>query len=612
MNRHSRAGWVLLLAALGGFIPAVGYAATIQIDRGTRHQSIEGFGFFGAHDVWWGAPTDMVNAEWIDMVLNDLGMSIWRNEYYAPSTEGSAQDADWDKQRPVVEALRDAARSAGIPLKTLLTVWSPPADMKCANDEETIYDGTPHEGGTKEGGVLCPSSQEAFAQWLLDGLRMYRDVDVDVYGLSFQNEPLFVEPYNSCYYPRVYYAETLAAIGPVLHEEFPELKLFGSENMLAIECGATPGTAFDPYWYTAQILDRAEALEQLGAFAVHGYSDGVLATPTSAMAQLWTNYYDAVHDTGKPIWMTETSGFVDAWEGEGELQGAMSLAQAIWAALYYGKLSTWVWWQGSELGGVNEFSMMQSTQVSKRYYVSKQYYRFLRPGAVMLEATSDDSEVMAAAFEHQGIGNFVTILLNGGEQEKAVNLEGDGVPEHLDAYRTSEQEDCAAVEAGFARDAITLPARSITTLISGSFLDQGAAGAGGTAGAPQGGQAGAAQGGALGEGGTGQAGEALGGAESQGGSVGGALEVGGTSDAGAAGVDSSGAAGAEMAQGGAGTTPDDAGAAGETAGTNSSDDASADDGGCSCRLPAGRRTSGALLGLLLLLGLGRTRTARRD
>jgi len=83
------------------------------------------------------------------------------------------------------------------------------------------------------------------------------------------------------------YADTLAAIGPVIHATYPNVKLFGSENMLAIECGGKNG--FDPYWDTAHVMSQSAALSQMGMWAVHGYSDGVLARPTSQMSTYWTS-----------------------------------------------------------------------------------------------------------------------------------------------------------------------------------------------------------------------------------------------------------------------------------------------------------------------------------
>jgi O-glycosyl hydrolase len=448
----------------------------VHVDRGTKYQTIEGFGFFGARDAWWGPAGKLVDPAWVRLVIDDLGLTMWRNEYYPPAGSGGAQDADWGKQKPVALALRDQAAASGVPLKTILTVWSPPASMKCASDRDNVHEGAPHPGGTKDGGAVCPSQRDKFARWLIDGLKLYADIGIDVYALSFQNEPGFRQGFNSGHYPQSAYTDTLIAVGPKIRAAFPKVKLFGAENLLDIECGKNE-VEFDPWWYTGNILAKPKALAELGAFAVHGYSDGVLATPTSKVARLWTSFHAAVAPAQRPIWMTETSGYVDTWEGgvnaKGERRpGAFDLAQAIFAALHYGKVSAWVWWQGSSSEAGNEFSLMQGTSGGRRYYASKHFYRFIRPGARMLRATSDDPEVLAVAFEHQGIGNFVTVLINAARSEKAVVLEGQKLPARLNAYVTSATRILGPQFTPVERDAITLPPRSLTTLISGSYLDQ--------------------------------------------------------------------------------------------------------------------------------------------
>jgi glucuronoarabinoxylan endo-1,4-beta-xylanase len=451
-------------------------AATVHVDRSTKYQTIDGFGFFGARDAWWGAPGTLVDPAWARLVIDDLGLTLWRNEYYPSGDADGAQDADWSKQKPVALALRDQAAASGVPLQTILTVWSPPARMKCESDRDAIHDGKRHPGGTKGGGAVCPSQRSEFAEWLIAGLKLYADIGIQVYALSFQNEPLFRQGFNSGVYPRAAYADTLAVVGARIHAAYPKVKLFGPENMLDIECGRND-VEFDPWWYTGNILAKPKALAELGAWAVHGYSDGVLATPTSKVARLWTNYYSGVSHTRRPIWMTETSGYVDSWEGginaKGERRpGAFDLAQAIFAALYYGKVSGWVWWQGSSSDAANEFSLMQGSRVGRRYFAAKQFYRFIRPGARMVATTSDDPELLAAAFEHDRIGNFVTVLINVGESQKSVVLDGPHVPDTLDAHVTTATQIVGSTGTPVRRDAITLPARSVTTLVSGGYLDE--------------------------------------------------------------------------------------------------------------------------------------------
>jgi O-glycosyl hydrolase len=369
------------LLALGAALPAraAGARVSVRVDQNQKYQTIEGFGFFGARDSWWG-------------------------------------------------------------------------------------------------GAVCPSRRRRFAEWLIDGLQLSALAGVRVYGLSFQNEPLFRQSYNSGRYPQAAYADTLAEIGPVIHERFPGVKLFGPESLLDTEAGRS-GTHFDPYWFTGHLLKHPRALRQLGAFAVHAYTPSMLPTASSQAAQFWSHYQAAVARTGLPLWMTETSGYLDAWEGgknaKGEDRpGAFDLAQAIFAALYYGKVSAWLWWQGSESGGMSEASLMQGNVVGQRYLASKHFYRFLRPGARMLRTSSDDPSVLAAAFAHERIGNFVCVLINGSHSEKPLKLSGDGVPEQFDAYVSTARTKLWAKPERVAREALTVPPRSLTTLLSGSYQDE--------------------------------------------------------------------------------------------------------------------------------------------
>jgi hypothetical protein len=206
------------------------------------------------------------------------------------------------------------------------------------------------------------------------------------------------------------------------------------------------------------------------------------------MSKLWASFYAGTRSTRLPIWMSETSGYVDTIEAgpnaKGEiLPGALDLAQSIYAALYHGHASAWVWWQGSELGASapSEFALMSGVaKRGKKYYVSKNYYRTIRTGAQMVQAASDDSEVLVAAFDHSAANTLTIIAINGGQASKSVTLTGANLPSQFQAYRTSATEDYAAV-GPMAPAAITLPARSITSLVSGDVLTDTASPDGGDA-----------------------------------------------------------------------------------------------------------------------------------
>ncbi len=436
----------------------------VIIDRSKEFQTIDGFGFFGAQDVWWGASSDMWSDAWGTQVIKDLGITVWRSEYYS---EESGQDANWAKQRPVVEGMKRIADANRVPLKFILTVWSPPSSMKCAVD--SVQSGsTPcavHSDGLKNGGTLDPAKYGAYAQWLAKGIDNYAAVGVDLYAISPQNEPMFVEPYNSCVYdidPAKLnsYARMATAVSPALKQLHPNVKIFGTENMLELEG--------QEWFYSASMTSAAWTA--LDILAYHGYQDGVAPTAGSQLATYWTYVQkNWAKPRNKVSWMTETSGYTDTWAGT---NGARSLGYAIYSALSYGQVSAWVWWQGSELGGApGQYTLMGGTQYrGKRYYVSKNYYRYVRPGAKMLQASSTEPELFVVAFAHAAMQSFTVVAINTATTDKHLVLGGANVPSTFEAYRTSATEDCAPV-GSVTNGSIILRADSITTLVNGNVFE---------------------------------------------------------------------------------------------------------------------------------------------
>ena len=453
-------------SATGGTSAAGGAVGTpnVTIDRSKELQTIEGFGFFGAQDDWWGNASNLWSDAWGTLVINDLGISMWRNEYYSEETN---QDANWAKQKPVVQGLKRIADANRVPLKFIYTVWTAPSSMKCtvASVQAGQKPCTPHPDGLKNGGTLDPSKYTAYAQWLIQGVKNYADAGVDLYALSPQNEPMFVESYNSCVYDvdatkLNSYSKMIQAVAPVVKQTYPNVKIFGTENMLGLE---------GQQWFYSAYMDSA-AWADFDVLAYHGYQDGVAPTSGSQLATYWTyvrTNWGTPHD--KPSWMTETSGYTDNWS---DSSGARALGYAIYSALNYGQVSAWVWWQGSELGGApGQYALMGGTQyLGKRYYVSKQFYRYIRPGAKMVEVTSSDSSLFVVAFTHATLGAFTVVAINTAAQDKNLVLGGSNVPSTFDAYRTSASENCVSV-GSLTNGSIVLKADSITTLVNGNVYE---------------------------------------------------------------------------------------------------------------------------------------------
>jgi len=442
----------------------------ITIDKSIKYQTIEGFGFFGAADVWWGNEGSMWNDAWGEKVISDLGITMWRNEIIPPSTPEVNQDADWGKQKPVVQGLKAKADKYNVKLKFIATVWSPPAELKwlCnftwAGDENA----TRNAGvvTTKNGGTLNPNKYAEYADWLKSNIQNYKDAGIDLFALSLQNELMFSEPYNSCIYTTSWYNDMVNSVVPKIKTKFSNIKIFGSENMLEME--GKEGNW--PYFYHAGIKNNAETTANIEVLAVHGYSDGIAPSTGSALAKMWTNHLEQFSKPmNKQTWMTETSGYTDTWETTGTKPGALNLALDIHAALFYGNISAWVWWQGSQSKS-DEFSLMSGTITGKKYSISKHYYRCIRPGAVRIKSTTIDADIYVTAYENILKGTNTIIIINAGNADKTVSLSGDGLPSTFKMYRTnSSTENCSYIKdvSSAAANGFTLPAKSIVTLLSG-------------------------------------------------------------------------------------------------------------------------------------------------
>lgn len=454
---------------------------SLTVNKANLKQTIDGFGFFGPRDNWWSSsdPSYFYTDAWLNLVLNDLGITMWRNEIYPhnpPSQNTTAnQDANWDKQKPFVQALKAKADALGVDLKILLTVWTPPGAFKWQSSftwagDENATRGPTDQGdyySEKNGGTLNPNKYNAFATWLTQAVQMYKDAGVTPYAISPQNEPLFVESYNSCTYTTYWYRDMIKAVIPQVKSAHPGLKVFGSENMLELE-GADINY---PYFYHNTLKNDATAMGLIDRISVHGYSNGVNPSSGSNLAQYWTNHKTQFSAPfNKPDWMTETSGYADTWESSGGKPGAINLALDMHAALFYGDLAGWLWWTGSSspgsTGAIGEFELMHGTTVGKKYYASKQFYRYIRPGARRMETSSPDSNIYLTAYYHAGNNTHTIVLINTASTSKIISISGSNLPATYDMYVTSASQN-NQLTANVSANGITLPARSVVTLQAG-------------------------------------------------------------------------------------------------------------------------------------------------
>jgi O-glycosyl hydrolase len=274
--------------------------------------------------------------------------------------------------------------------------------------------------------------------------------------LSPQNEPLFQEPYNSCVYTGVTYTDMLKAVGPIIHDSCPTVKIFGPEHMLFGVGKDYDFANLDP---SGRILADSAAKKQLDIWACHGYgADGVTPTANNLETQYWTKAWQRVGAAGGTrMWMTETSGYGDDWAS------AMDYVESIHAALFHGHASAWVHWYGAG-------DIVTKTALTAKGTLLKHYARFVRPGAKALQTGVDDAALFCTAFKNSADGSHVIVVINSAAAAKSVTLSAEGLPAQFRLYQSSASERC--VDKGTVTGtAFSAPAASVVTLFgtSGSF-----------------------------------------------------------------------------------------------------------------------------------------------
>lgn len=443
---------------------------SVEVDNNKKYQTIEGFGGFGAMNNYW-TSGPFTSPAFVNTLINDLGLSILRDDI--PSNFEIVNDnadpmvtelskfnlnnntAGIDgKLADHLGYLKDM-HAAGLE-KLIVSIWSAPPWMKTNNrvNNGTSQNAAPpyNPNPTSADNQLRTDMYEEFSEMCIAYVRVIKqETGIDLYALSIQNEPRFSQFYASCVYNGAALRDLIKVVGKRFKDAGLSTKLFLPEDigwLGGVESMIKP------------TLDDPQARQYVDIVAVHGYDlDGV--TANSPNAQTWQTMYQWGAVYGKPLWMTETSGFSNDWSG------AMALSKAMYTALQHGNISAWLYWTLST-GTLDGYSLMSSAgEKSKRYYVSKNFYRYVRPGAVRIMAqAAPEAKVYPLGFKHDQQNSTTLVLINDNDKPKAIKLTGTGLPVKWQHFTTSASLNCAESGEVSTDTRILLPPNSVNTLYS--------------------------------------------------------------------------------------------------------------------------------------------------
>lgn len=151
--------------------------------------------------------------------------------------------------------------------------------------------------------------------------------------------------------------------------------------------------------------------------------------------------------------------------------GALDLALAIQSALTDGDASACIWWQGSG-EDVTEYTLMEYEEPGGKYYVSKQFYRYIRPGGerVKGDLSAQDDNLFVSAFKHEDRNIFTSVLINVGTRSIEATLEGEDLPDSY-SYFITDRSDRDKPNDDVTDGPVDVPPKSVVTLVSGDVYE---------------------------------------------------------------------------------------------------------------------------------------------
>ena len=459
---------VLVLAAIQT-CPAANVQLTI--DSSQHFQTIEGFGTC----LYLGAAHPYDQAWYQDLYARDLGASIVRMELtpwvlgqdvtnpvpLGDDIEANIRKMDFSSAGgPSAAAFIRAVNRRKLDRMLLIgSLWTPPHWMK-TGDELRF-------GHNSGGGHLKMDADnlQQFGRYVAAYVLGFgRYCGVPFYAVSIQNELMFKEPYNSCQYTPQEYHDAIRAVGLAFEEYGVRTKIMGPESIAPL------GNFFTDKqmgWIDAVESDPATA-GFLSLFCGHGCGDG----PGDLR-----DYWQMIRAFGRESWVTEWSGEQPDWihaDKNGKPDGALAMAVHLNQMLSDGSDSAAAYWQCSD-GGANLSiqnlmgNTPESAQNSAKFAVARQFFRFIRPGAIRVAVTPDAPGLTASAFIHMQNRTLTIELVNTrmSDQSVLIRLPDQPAIGQFAVYRSTATERCAARPDLTASDGaieMTIPAEAVVTL----------------------------------------------------------------------------------------------------------------------------------------------------
>ena len=451
----------------------------IQLDFSNKKGKFEGFGTSGA---WWAqevggwshidSDSSMEVRDRIAQLLYSKDKGIGLRTYRYNIGAGSLHSGNGDignilrrtESFDAGEGKYDFNRDAN-------AVYMMKKAAEYGADEIILFVNSPIERLTKNGWShlgkkqimrenLDKSNYKAFAKYCLDVTEHFVSEGLPVKYLSPINEPIWIwnGGQEGCHYS----PSSAGKVMRVIAQEMDKYPSLADVKLSGLESG-------DIRWFnksfTRQLMKYEEVRNRIDSVDVHSY---FLKAPENgffsrlAFLKRYRKWLDRTYPE-LPVKMSEWCHMQGGRDKT--MNSALVMADVIYNDINILNVTSWQHWIAvSEVDycdGLIYINLNDKTfEMTKRYYVTGNFSKYIPFGAEKIGVCCDDNELKILAFTKDG--KTVAVVINDTDKEKTVSFRD--FSEKVKIVLTDETHDLSESEADSMN--ISIPKKSVTTIIN--------------------------------------------------------------------------------------------------------------------------------------------------
>lgn len=450
----------------------------IFFDSSKEYQRFEGIGASGA---WWAQlvgdwgnidpESGLAVRDRISQLLYSKTEGIGMRTYRYNIGGGSADSGRGEYSDPARRAASFEDGNGGLDFsKDTNAVYMMRRAALDGADEIILFVNSPPESLTKNGKAhlnknqifrtnLAPENYGRFADYILDVTEHFVSEGLPIKYLSPINEPMWIwnGGQEGCHYSPRQAGKVMLCVAKKLvqRKALENVKLSGVENG-------------DIRWfnksYTRHLLKHPEVLEVIDSVDLHSYCLPQKFLPSFANDRLgFVRRFRKWMDKKYPSVPVRMSEWCHMCGGKNTgMDSALETARVMCEDIGVLNVTSWQHWIACSLydycdGLIYLDTENRSFELTKRYFVTGNFSKYIPFGAVRIEAASDDPSVTVLGFNKDGAEYFV--IVNFSKEEKKISFEKAAL------FAVTDKDNDLYEYVADANEEATITPESVTTVV---------------------------------------------------------------------------------------------------------------------------------------------------